>query len=323
MFTLIIPHFLLQNHANLPIFNTSSLNQILRFSRWRAHSHKTSTLYYQYLAQQLPNITNTAFVSPISQQLGMNTTLLLDSHNFPISQQEAETIIDGLNNFYQQDANFKIINAQLWQITLPQIDNWQIPAIWDVGGQMDSLLRSENQASKQWLQLNTEIQMWLYTHPINQQRQQQGLLPINSLWLWQPENTSSTPKNSFQLIGTNSIWKQYSQTPHQAMPNNLQQWQQLCLAKHININQTALFIEDFIAPTHQSNIWLYQQTIEQYEQNFFHPIWQAIKNKQINAIQIITEQGTFTLSHYAHYFFWKKSTNLSHIINQYANHHFS
>lgn len=319
MFTLIIPHFLPRNQSSLPALNTPSLNQILRFSRWQAHAQKTSALYYQYLAHQLPNATNTAFASPISQQLGMNTTLLLDSHSFPISQQEAETIMSGLNDFYQQDADFKIIHPQLWQITLPQIDNWQIPAIWDVGGQTDSLLRTENKASKQWLQLNTEIQMWLHAHPINQQRQQQGLFPINSLWLWLPEKTNATQTTSFQLIGTNSVWKQYTQTPHQAMPANLQQWQQQCLANHININQTALFIEDFIVPAHQNDIWLYQQTIEQHEQNFFHPIWQAIKNKQINAIQITTEQGIFTLSHYAHYYFWKKPTNLSNIINQYAN----
>ena len=36
-----------------------------------------------------------------------------------------------------------------------------------------------------WRQRMTEIQMLLHTHPVNQQRQQQGQLTIDSVWFWQ------------------------------------------------------------------------------------------------------------------------------------------
>lgn len=35
-----------------------------------------------------------------------------------------------------------------------------------------------------WYRLMTEMQMFLFNHPVNQQRQANGLYPINSLWFW-------------------------------------------------------------------------------------------------------------------------------------------
>lgn len=35
-----------------------------------------------------------------------------------------------------------------------------------------------------WLRLFNEIQMLLHTHPVNAERERQGLLPVNALWFW-------------------------------------------------------------------------------------------------------------------------------------------
>ncbi|MCC2596804.1 hypothetical protein LKR43_10680 [Pusillimonas sp. MFBS29] len=39
-------------------------------------------------------------------------------------------------------------------------------------------------ASRPWRRLSNEVQMLWFEHPVNQQRYQQGLAPINSLWLF-------------------------------------------------------------------------------------------------------------------------------------------
>lgn len=314
MFTLILPKFLPTFHTTLPAIHSPSLNQILRFSRFQAAYKTTADLYYHYLVHPLDTSSNHAYATPISQQLGMNTTLLLDSHSFSISKHEADCFIKDLNTFYQPNAHFSIITPELWQLTLPHIDNWSmIEPIWNVGGQMDSLLRCESHASKQWLQLNTEIQMWLHQHPINQHRQQQGLLPINSLWLWQAKQVLNTLPD-YQLIASDSLWKSYCHIQHTDLPNHFAEWQHFCDCQQQDINQTALFAEDFIACHHQSHIWTYQQIIEQWEQRYFLPIWQAIQSRKIQGLKLVCEQGIFTLSPYARYHFWKPKNSINQII---------
>ena len=48
-----------------------------------------------------------------------------------------------------------------------------------------------------WYRLFNEIQMYLHQHPLNQERQAQGKLPINSLWAW---GSGSLPKASSEMV---------------------------------------------------------------------------------------------------------------------------
>ena len=53
--------------------------------------------------------------------------------------------------------------------------------------------------------LTGECEMWLHDHPLNRQRQQRGLLPVNGLWLW-GGGPSSLPLPGDHLGSATRVW---------------------------------------------------------------------------------------------------------------------
>lgn len=51
------------------------------------------------------------------------------------------------------------------------------------GSCVDALI-PRNPAALSWSRLWTELEMFLHDHPLNNQRQERGLMPVNSLWPW-------------------------------------------------------------------------------------------------------------------------------------------
>ncbi|MDO4434255.1 MAG: hypothetical protein Q4B82_06715 [Alysiella sp.] len=305
MFTLILPHFLRDADETLPALHTPAFNQLLRFGHVHTNPHhKVSQLYQQYLnIPILPE--NQAFAIPIWQQMGMNNTQMLDSRSFTLPAEEAEILCQDLNDFYGTDAQFHLHTPEIWQITLPEMDTWHIDPVFDVCGQTDGLLRSEQYSTKQWLKLNTEIQMFLHQHPINQSRSTRGEVPVNGLWLWQ-HTLSRTQAFQTALIGSNSAWAQIGRLKHSDVPYDFVAWQSLCKEEQVDINQTTLLSEDFVASAHTGDVWSYAQQLHNWENHFFAPIADALFSGSLKGLNVICEHGKLTIPPKAQRAFWKR-----------------
>lgn len=260
---------------------------------------------------------HTAFAVPIWQQISMNTTQQLDSRHIAISDSEAQTLIADLNQFYTGDATFSALHPKIWQIHLPKMSEWHAPSVLNLDAQTDAVSRSEHHASTQWLQLSTEIQMFLHAHPINQARQQRGEIPINALWLWQPENPAPTA-TPFQaaLTGSDSAWTAISPNPHTDQPHDLAAWQRACEEHEIALDKTQLFSEDF-AQSHQTgDVWAYQKVLHHWENHFFAPLENLLQTGKLQQIQLICEQGSLTMGRRRWAFWQSKKTFNGKQLNQ-------
>ncbi|HPQ94447.1 MAG: hypothetical protein KDI44_07360 [Thiothrix sp.] len=51
-----------------------------------------------------------------------------------------------------------------------------------------------------WRRMLTELQMLLHQHPVNRVREREGLLPVNSLWLWGLNDPDYVPVRSGRLV---------------------------------------------------------------------------------------------------------------------------
>ncbi|WP_245911140.1 hypothetical protein [Neisseria iguanae] len=54
---------------------------------------------------------------------------------------------------------------------MPPESHWQVAPLWDICGQIGTADQAEGRDALQWLNKQTEIQMWLHNHPLNRQRQ--------------------------------------------------------------------------------------------------------------------------------------------------------
>ncbi len=113
--------------------------------------------------------------------------LLLFSADLAISDDDAEQIINIIQPLLADyDATLVKHSNDQWLLHLETMPELEFTALADVSGKavQTALPTGQHFQRQAWIRLWNEIQMSLFESPVNMKRQQQGLLPINSLWFW-------------------------------------------------------------------------------------------------------------------------------------------
>lgn len=169
---------------------------------------KHSNDYAKQIATELNlvnNYTEFLIAEPTHLQLDRDHLQIAESNLFKLDQQECNTIIDHINSHFVNEIKLHYISNKLWLLchNLPiNLNNNQFYPILDIMGENIThyLPRGQNAI---WLnKLINEIQMLLYSMPLHQQRINRGLLPINSLWLW---NKSMQQTSDYATIYANNL----------------------------------------------------------------------------------------------------------------------
>jgi hypothetical protein len=116
----------------------------------------------------------------------MGVVRLMACGDFGLTQQEADELIKPLKILFG-DLGFLLSapNSERWYLMLPKeskLPEFSLPEE-AVGGDIFSQLPSDDIA-KRWRALLNEAQITLHNHPLNAERIQKGLLPVNSLYFW-------------------------------------------------------------------------------------------------------------------------------------------
>jgi len=126
---------------------------------------------------------------PVHMQADMTRVHLLQVSDFSLLPEQADALIQSLQPLFQEHDMLlrrgqRAGGCERWYLRAksPQPAAWMPP--WQaLGRPLDEALLSAPEA-RVWLRLQAEAQMLLHQHPVNLQRQQQGLPALNSLWFW-------------------------------------------------------------------------------------------------------------------------------------------
>ncbi|MDX8379559.1 MAG: hypothetical protein R8K48_05875 [Gallionella sp.] len=120
---------------------------------------------------------------PVHVRLQREQVILLP--NLQVSEDESVQLCDSLNeHFIAQGMRFFAPHPTRWYVQLdeaPQINTMPMSQV--VGRNIQGNLPT-GVAARHWHQLFNEIQMLLFSHPINASREAGGALPVNSVWFW-------------------------------------------------------------------------------------------------------------------------------------------
>lgn len=158
---------------------------------------------------------------PIHLRAGRDTATLLPPEMLALSENEADELLITLNAFVQEDGlHFTRDGVTRWYLVGSDASELlSFPPSFLANRSVSSFL-PEGEDSGRWRRLMTELQILLHTHPINQERELHGKLPVNSVWFWGggkvphgDESTlgdslphdSSLQQGSLQLDGDSSI----------------------------------------------------------------------------------------------------------------------
>lgn len=209
---------------NLPVYelgadqllsSTPNLHKLLRFAE-----HKTSTasdldsilmsalglqqsgLPYAHAVEQKSDRPKILF-KPVYLKSDINNAIV-----FPVkSDQDINILINDLSDYFKVDCDIKKLPDEYWMMTLHSIQPvLDMPHYLTAVGKKITHYLEQARARLDWFRLFNEMQMFLYQHQINQQRQQNGLPMINSLWCWGADAYKGEKREDIQWFSEDHLF---------------------------------------------------------------------------------------------------------------------
>ncbi|WP_028102529.1 hypothetical protein [Pseudoduganella violaceinigra] len=138
-------------------------------------------------------------VHPVHIQLARNHLVLADPRRLHLDDADARVLFELAKPYFEE---LVWGDAQTWFM---RADGWQGLETASPDAAMGSNLADWMPAGPTALafkKLQNEIQMLWHEHPVNEARQQRGLAPVNSFWMW---GGASAPAPSQAAAATNPI----------------------------------------------------------------------------------------------------------------------
>ena len=181
---------------------------------------------------QTPVWGDEALITPCHWQVGMNEVLLLNPAEMHLSEEESQQLLAAVKPYFEEDG-----------LSL----SYESPLVWRAKGELfqgmpfASLEKVAGQHIKDWLplgphartlqRLQSEMQMLLYQHPVNDRRSQQGRWAVNSFWVHRslaqlyPDNQQTAFRLDLQEAakhGNAKDWQQQWQALDKLIGENFQ-----------------------------------------------------------------------------------------------------
>lgn len=322
--TLAIPSLNRSSDETLPPLQLAAFNQILRYGHLEKQACLPSEFYSRYLWQGsllghakrhlgIDAQQSAVLASPVWQQMGMHQVSILGGEHLGITQEEAARLCCELTAFYQDDGwRFYPLRKDLWLVTMPSEQDWQVASVLDICGQIGATDQAEGQDALKWLNKQTEIQMWLYSHPVNLARQSQKIPALNGLWLWQDLHG----RQRTELLASNSPWAQFYQGERMEMPADFDEYLSRRQTLHTHHSDGLIFLDDLALTRQTGDIWAYQAVLQRWEAQWFAPLWQALATGRLKRLTLATDGengGELVVTSKSKWAFWKPVQHFSGI----------
>lgn len=124
-------------------------------------------------------------VDPVHLHLLRDSLTMADCKPFDLTAEEAQSLLATLNRHFAADGlRFVAPVASRWYLQLPRPAALVTHPLSEVVGRDVGTCLPQGGDAMQWHGWITEAQMLLHDHPVNQERERRGLLPVNSIWPW-------------------------------------------------------------------------------------------------------------------------------------------
>jgi hypothetical protein len=238
--------------------------------------------------------------------------LIMDNPaHLQVTQVEASQLVAEINTHFAEDGIELIpLSQQRWLLSVTDEPDIAALSPQELIGMhiMDYLPKGGNAIN--WHAWLTEVQSLLHLSSVNQQREDQGLPAVNSLWLWGTGKFPDNTKPAWQHIVTDDPLALgiASECGSSTSDLDILDWSQATAASSTFVILTPESVQKQVG-----NI----ETIEHYF-NLVHDLWlqpaiAAVRSKQVSELVIYTEScAPFTLHRSSLLRWWRRSKPLSH-----------
>lgn len=146
---------------------------------WTAHALSRAALVTGYAAGQA-----WAQITPCFWHVGTDQVQMLHPEGLQLTEPESREVLATLQPYFAEDGITLHYHAPTcWYALSPLFDGLATASLDRVVGRNVNAWMSEGAQAAPLRRLQNEMQMLLYTHPLNDRRQAAGQLPVNSFWV--------------------------------------------------------------------------------------------------------------------------------------------
>ena len=161
-----------------------------------------------------------AWMTPCHWQIGMDQVVMLDPASLFLSDDESQQLLQAMQPFLQEDGLQVTWHSALkWHVQGALLTDLACASLDRVIGQNIKRWIPESPAARPLQRLQSEMQMLLYNHPVNNARDARRQISVNSFWLHGAGTlpTAAAPARRVQLPEA---------LRHSALRGDVQAWRQ-------------------------------------------------------------------------------------------------
>jgi hypothetical protein len=123
-------------------------------------------------------------LTPVHLHLGTEQVTLTDPDALAVAPDDARTLFDALRSLFTEDG-FQLHwgTTQRWYVAHESLGPWPTASLDRVIGRNVDPWLPDAPGARRWRRLQSEAQMLLHAHAVNERRETQDLAAVNSLWL--------------------------------------------------------------------------------------------------------------------------------------------
>lgn len=234
---------------------------------------------------------------PSHLRVDRDRALLADTGILAISQDEADALLASLNQLFEPDGIvFHAPAPNRWYASLAAPSKAEFTPLCDVVGEDINRHLPKGEGGLIWSRFLNELQMLLYTHPVNDARELRGEPTINTVWFW-GEGEEGQPNATAEAILTDDpVWQRYAVSAGiatDAAPFALSG----LLDNPGTAKQVITVVDAAHAPAQYRDAWGWREALKQLEDNWFAPLLTALKAHQVSELELICHgEGGFVLT---------------------------
>jgi hypothetical protein len=139
-------------------------------------------------------LSNEIVITPCHWHVGIDHIRMDDPKDLALTEVESKALFATVQPYFLEDGIELTYDALLrWFAKSPALQNLELASLDRVIGRNVDVWQPQSDSSKSIRRLQNEVQMLLYTHPVNEARETKGWPTVNSFWM-------------SRTISTNPIW---------------------------------------------------------------------------------------------------------------------
>jgi hypothetical protein len=151
---------------------------------WDAQSQALPWAALQVARQGADTTQAWAWMTPCHWQVGMDQVLMPDPHALALTEAQSKALMHAVSPLLHEDGlQLHWHDSHHWLLEGELLDGLACASLDRVCGHNVKHWLPQGPGARTLARLQSEIQMLLYHHPVNETREHQGQAPVNAFWL--------------------------------------------------------------------------------------------------------------------------------------------